>query len=73
METGSTHWENPNAGSTNSSGFTTLPGGYRSNHGAFAKIGFFWFLVVSYRKLPHNFMVQNNGLCRDRCAQNLQY
>ena len=35
-ETGSLHWNSPNAGATNESKFTALPGGYRSaNSGAF--------------------------------------
>ena len=34
-ETGTTHWADPNAGATNSSGFTALPGGYRSDNGTF--------------------------------------
>jgi uncharacterized protein (TIGR02145 family) len=42
-ETGIIHWEKPNTGATNTSGFTTLPGGYRNNHGEFANIGFFGF------------------------------
>ena len=29
-ETGTTHWTAPNTGATNESGFTALPGGYRS-------------------------------------------
>jgi len=32
-----------NTGSTNESGLTTLPGGYRNNHGAFANKSFFGF------------------------------
>jgi len=32
-ETGTTHWQNHNAGATNKSGFTALPGGYRYNYG----------------------------------------
>jgi uncharacterized protein (TIGR02145 family) len=30
-ETGTVHWAAPNAGATNSSGFTALPGGYREH------------------------------------------
>jgi len=29
-ETGTSHWDNPNTGATNESGFTALPGGHRS-------------------------------------------
>ncbi|MCX6254315.1 MAG: fibrobacter succinogenes major paralogous domain-containing protein, partial [Bacteroidia bacterium] len=42
-ETGTTHWESPNTGATNESGFTALPSGYRNNHGAFANVGYFGF------------------------------
>lgn len=38
-ETGTTHWTSPNTGATNETGFTALPGGYRSNNGAFYNIG----------------------------------
>lgn len=38
-ETGTAHWNNPNADATNSSGFTGLPGGYRNGNGAFGYIG----------------------------------
>lgn len=44
-ETGVTHWFDPNAGATNESGFTALPGGFRSREGAFFSIkqaGFWW-------------------------------
>jgi uncharacterized protein (TIGR02145 family) len=34
-EKGTTHWENPNTGATNESGFTALPSGYRNFAGAF--------------------------------------
>jgi uncharacterized protein (TIGR02145 family) len=51
-ETGTTHWEKPNNGATNASGFTTLPGGYRNNHGAFANIGFFGFWWSATENVP---------------------
>src|SRR5574344_670616 len=38
-ETGTTHWNSPNTGATNETGFTALPGGGRSNKGAFDYIG----------------------------------
>lgn len=38
-ETGTTHWLDPNTDATNSSGFTGLPGGYRSSDGTFYGIG----------------------------------
>jgi uncharacterized protein (TIGR02145 family) len=38
-ETGTTHWAAPNAGATNSSGFTALPSGARSLKGGFKHIG----------------------------------
>ncbi|MFW2387241.1 MAG: fibrobacter succinogenes major paralogous domain-containing protein [Polyangiales bacterium] len=44
-EAGFTHWDSPNTGATNSSGFTALPAGYRYEHGEFSNIGFaigFW-------------------------------
>jgi uncharacterized protein (TIGR02145 family) len=34
-ETGTAHWRNTNVGATNESGFTALPGGYRSSGGDF--------------------------------------
>jgi len=38
-EAGTAHWTTPNTDATNSSGFTALPGGYRSNAGAFSGFG----------------------------------
>ncbi|MBC8395356.1 MAG: right-handed parallel beta-helix repeat-containing protein, partial [Candidatus Marinimicrobia bacterium] len=45
-ETGTEHWNSPNEGATNESGFTALPGGYRFYSGIFyshiGNIGYFW-------------------------------
>ena len=37
-ETGTAHWQSPNADATNQTGFTALPGGYRSSTGSFYEI-----------------------------------
>jgi uncharacterized protein (TIGR02145 family) len=39
-ETGTIHWQSPNTGATNESGFSALPGGYRNNTGPFWWIKF---------------------------------
>ncbi len=44
-QTGTTYWQAPNTGATNSTGFTGLPGGYRSQHGAYFGLhqsGWWW-------------------------------
>jgi uncharacterized protein (TIGR02145 family) len=38
-ETGTAHWNSPNTGATNETGFTALPGGYRIYNGTFRSIG----------------------------------
>lgn len=47
-EKGSAHWESSNTGATNETGFTALPGGYRSNK--FTYIGSFsiWWSSTEY-------------------------
>jgi len=42
-ETGTAHWNSPNTGATNESGFTALPGGFRFGHGLFD--GFGWHCI----------------------------
>lgn len=45
IEAGTGLWHDPNTGATNGSGFTGLPGGYRSFFGTFGLIGFngYWW------------------------------
>jgi uncharacterized protein (TIGR02145 family) len=45
-ETGTSHWNSPNTGATNESGFTAFPGGYRNdgdgNYNVIGSYGYFW-------------------------------
>jgi len=58
-EAGTAHWDNPNAGATNESGFTALPGGFRGAQGTWHYIGYwaeYWtstspFESVAYYRL----------------------
>jgi uncharacterized protein (TIGR02145 family) len=52
-ETGTTHWITPNAGATNETGFTALPGGWRysfitSSYNGIGKYGAWWSSTESY-------------------------
>jgi uncharacterized protein (TIGR02145 family) len=49
-EAGTAHWQTPNTGATNETGFTALPGGYRSIAGAFVSLtvtGYFWSTTLN--------------------------
>ena len=46
-EAGTTHWNPPNTGATNESGFTALPGGYRYGNGYFHHMGYYAFFWSS--------------------------
>lgn len=50
-ESGTQHWENPNTGATNESGFTALPGGYRYSYiGNFYYLGYEGYIWSSTEK-----------------------
>ncbi len=83
-EAGTAHWASPNSGATNSSGFTGLPGGFRSYVGDFTDWpyqGYWWSSTSStsyaswYRNLFFNTtdIYRNTGEKRDgfsvRCVK----
>ena len=49
-ETGINHWNSPNIGATNSSGFSALPGGYRYSGGGYHTMGeyAYWWSTTEY-------------------------
>ena len=48
-EIGLTHWNSPNTGATNESGFTALPGGMRNMPGTFSSILENSFIMECFR------------------------
>lgn len=58
-EVGINHWESPNTGATNSSGFTALPGGYRFPEGTFYDINSIGRWLSSSEDYKH----ETWGLC----------
>jgi uncharacterized protein (TIGR02145 family) len=69
-ETGTTHWDSPNTGATNETGFTALPGGLRYNNGTFFNIGnygYWWSAteddatIAWYRYMNYNLSNVNRG------------
>lgn len=69
-ETGTAHWESPNTGATNESGFSALPGGYCSTSGHFNNMGnegCFWSSTESsssawFRALKYDFSEVNRNI-----------
>jgi uncharacterized protein (TIGR02145 family) len=69
-ETGTTHWDSPNTGATNESGFSALPGGLRFYDGDFNGMGFyasFWSTTEfnSGTAWTHSLTVGNARVARD--------
>ncbi|MCD4735679.1 MAG: hypothetical protein K8R53_06515, partial [Bacteroidales bacterium] len=74
-EEGTTHWQSPNTGATNSSGFTALPGGNRDIYGNFNGLtsnGIWWSSSESgsnawYRSLANDYtqVGRNNNNDKD--------
>ncbi|MFC2101159.1 FISUMP domain-containing protein [Bacteroidota bacterium] len=77
-ETGTMHWNDPNTGATNSSGFLALPGGYITKYGSFAVMGtyaHFWSSTERYSGHAwHRQLVNcNEDLYRSDCELNYGY
>jgi uncharacterized protein (TIGR02145 family) len=73
-ETGISHWQSPNTGATNESGFSALPGGYRNFNGTFSNIGNFgnWWSSLEgststawYRNLDYGY----SSILRYECSK----
>jgi uncharacterized protein (TIGR02145 family) len=74
-EKGTKHWKIPNEGATNESGFTALPGGYRSFEGAFNYIGItgYWWSSTEYNEssvLFWNLRYKSGGTFKYRSEKN---
>ena len=67
-EAGLTHWISPNTGATNSSGFSGLPGGNRSDNGAYDFIGFggYWWTT------DENFVASQAAQARGLFANSIE-
>ena len=67
-ESGFDHWLNPNTDGTNLSGFTALPGGYRSHAGgntisgsqSLGSYGFYWTITPVDNEFAHSRRIMNN-------------
>lgn len=62
-EAGTAHWNSPNTGATNSSGFTALPGGIRLQDGAFIIHGEsgYWWSSTEYIISGNNALIRTLG------------
>lgn len=77
-EIGTTHWIDPNTGATNVSGFSGLPGGYRSTFGTFIVVGsygYWWSSTLNdtlnawYRGMSTG----NDNVVRTNANNNLRF
>jgi uncharacterized protein (TIGR02145 family) len=61
-EIGTTHWNSPNTGATNESGFTALPPGWRTSMGDFLGVGtsvFMWTSTGTYGSSAYSRLLDN--------------
>ena len=69
-EAGLEHWDSPNTGATNESGFTGLPGGFRNTTGSYVYMGEGGYFMSSseynsYRAWFHSLYYGNSVVYRD--------
>ena len=68
-ETGFAHWNRPNLGATNETGFTALPGGYRLANGAYWDLGIYAeFRTSTIHYMDSSLFNYTRGLSYDRQA-----
>ena len=76
-ETGTTHWQSPNTGATNSSGFTALPGGYRDGSGGsfgnFGNFGYWWSSTEKDGSSAWDRRLSSNGADVSRSNRNKRH
>ncbi len=65
-ETGTSHWDSPNTGATNESGFNALPGGYRDDYDngfyLLANIGRWWCSTESNTSNAWGYYTSNDNI-----------
>ena len=66
-ETGTERWSSPNIGATNESGFSGLPGGYRSHNGPFYSFGYYAFFWSASSFSGHGAWARGLG-CNSSCV-----
>ncbi|HNS18706.1 MAG TPA: FISUMP domain-containing protein [Bacteroidales bacterium] len=74
-ETGIDHWNSPNTGATNESGFTGLPGGWSLNSGLFwnlGKNGYFWTTTLFHPSFAYVRWLNYDSACVNRASMRIE-
>jgi len=61
-EVGTAHWDTPNTGATNASGFTALAGGFYQDNGTFGQLGVSTGIMSSTLRVSNNLQYHTRGL-----------
>ena len=72
-EAGLEHWNSPNTGATNESGFTALPGGFRSvsaGYSSLGELGYFWSSTNYWSPLYRGLITNGSDIYRDDSYDN---